>query len=124
MYETKTYLLLTVKAMQSREADQETRLGIVTLLEPQENQLMGRVCQSCQCSGLWTLLQCHPCNPGTQLIQLLQPNPVKTKPADDPKSSDYSADPNPPIDALSTDTFTFHKKKINSTKKKILLYQL
>ena len=59
-------------------------------------------------SGLWdskTLLQCHPGNPGTQLIQLLQPNPFKTKLADDPKSSGHPADPNPLLDALSPDTF-------------------
>lgn len=52
------------------------------------------------------------------MIQLLEPNPVKTKPADDPKSSGYPADLNPLVDALSTDTFTFHRKKTNSTKKK------
>lgn len=56
-----------------------------------------------KCSGPGSLnsLQCHPCNPGTQLIQLLQPNPVKTKPADDPKRSGYPADPNP-SDILET----------------------
>lgn len=86
-----------------------------------------RVCPECDCttgcprysvdgqgwlkrSGLWSLNspQCHPCNPGTQLIQLLQPNPVKTKPADDPKRSGYPADPNP-SDILETNTFiTLH----------------
>lgn len=52
------------------------------------------------------------------MIQLLQPNPVKTKPADDPKSSGYPADPNPLVDALSSNTFTLHRRKTNSTKKK------
>lgn len=63
-----------------------------------------------KCSGLGSLNspQCHPCNPGTQLIQLLQPNPVKTKPADDPKRSNYPADPNP-LDILEMNTFiTLH----------------
>jgi hypothetical protein len=50
--------------------------------------------------------QCHPYNPGTQLIQLLQLNPVKTKPADDPKSSGYPADPNPLVNGLIPDTFS------------------
>lgn len=48
------------------------------------------------------------------MIQLLQANPVKTKPADDPKSSGYPADPNPLVDALSADTFTLHGKKTDS----------
>lgn len=45
------------------------------------------------------------------MIQLLQPNPVKTKPADDPKSSGYPADLNPLVDTLSADTFTLRRKK-------------
>ena len=45
------------------------------------------------------------------MIQLLQPNPVKTKPADDPKSSGYPADPNPLVNGLNPDTFTLQRKE-------------
>lgn len=47
------------------------------------------------------------------MIQLLQENPVKTKPADDPKSSGDIADPNPLVDALNTDTFPFPSERTN-----------
>lgn len=52
------------------------------------------------------------------MIQLLQPNPVKTKPADDPKSSGYPADPNPLVNGLNPDTFTLQRKKTNTNKRK------
>ncbi|KAJ8386865.1 hypothetical protein AAFF_G00165660 [Aldrovandia affinis] len=43
----------------------------------------------------------HWAKEGTRSIQLLQPNPAKTEPADDPKSSGYPVDPNPLVNWLS-----------------------